>query len=95
MILKSGYTELSMQQWQVTQQLPHLVNLSLPCQEDEHVSGRLVQVDVHGSVHSCSQVVLQVVLLAVHYLHLKGAPRHTEHGAVVKVGAELLPLQCR
>ncbi len=49
--------------------------------------------DVHGSVHSSSQVILHVILLAVHNLHLKGAPRHTEDGAVIKVGAELLPVQ--
>jgi len=34
-----------------------------------------------------------MVLLAVHNLHLKGAPRYTEDGAVIKVGAELLPIQ--
>lgn len=49
--------------------------------------------DVHGSVHSSSQVILHMVLLAVHNLHLKGAPRYTEDGAVIKVGAELLPIQ--
>lgn len=71
----------------------HLVNFCLASKEDEHIPSGFIQVDVHGSVHSCCQVVLCVVLLAVHYLNLKGTPWHSEDGAVIEVGAELLPIQ--
>lgn len=71
----------------------HLVNFCLASKEDEHIPSGFIQVDVHGSVHSCCQVVLCMVLLAVHYLNLKGTPWHSEDGAVIEVGAELLPIQ--
>ena len=71
----------------------YLVDLCLAGQEDEHITRRLMLVDVHGSVHRCCQVVLCMVLLAVHYLHLKGAPWHAKDGAVIKVRAELLAIQ--
>lgn len=71
----------------------YLIYFCLASEEDEHVPSGFMQVDMHGSVHRSRQVVLCMVLLAVHYLNIKGAPRHSEDRAVVEVGAELLPIQ--
>lgn len=70
----------------------YLVNFCLASEEDEHIPSGFIEVNMHGSVHSSCQVVLCMVLLAVHYLNIKGAPRHSEHRTVVEVGTELLPV---
>lgn len=84
---------LLLSQQQYSSNKPDLVNLSLPRQKDENVSLGFVKVDVHCCVNRSSKVVQRVVLLAVDDLHIKGAPRHIEDWAVVKVGAELLAIQ--
>ena len=70
----------------------YLVNFCLASEEDEHIPSGFIEVDMHGSVHSGCQVVLCMVLLAVHYLNIKGPPRHSEDRTVVEVGTELLPV---
>ena len=51
-----------------------------------------MHVDVHGCVNGSSQVVLHMVLFAVHNLHLKSSSWHGEDWAIAKIRAELLPI---
>ena len=78
----------------VAGRLRYLVNFCLASEEDEHIPRGFIEVDVHGSIHSSCHVVLGMVLLAVHNLNIKGAPRHSEDRTVIEVGTELLPIQC-